>query len=256
MSAHRFFLIATLPDDPSAALPLSEADARHALRVLRIEAGEIVELVEPDGVVWRVRVTHAGAGVLAGERVERLADATGGGPRVTLFQGVAKGEKMDAIVRQATEVGAEAIVPLFTSRTVVKLVGRKAAEKVERWQRVAKAAAEQSHAARVPEVAPPVDVAQARELLGAYDVAVVLWEECRERSLSEALAPVATHADARVALLVGPEGGFSAEEVAAFEAAGAVAASLGPRILRTETAAVVALALAMHALGELGGATR
>lgn len=252
MSLHRFFLTGPLPTTAVEPLPLSDADSRHAASVLRITPGEEIEVVEPGGQAWRVRVTLAGARAMHAERIEALA--THERPDVTLFQGVAKGEKMDGVVRQAVEVGAEAIVPVFTSRTVVRLVGRKALERTERWRRVAASAAKQAHRERVPGVADPVDLRRALELLRAFDCAIVLWEEHEGCGISQALASCALDPGARIALVVGPEGGLSAEEVSALREAGAVTASLGPDILRTETAAVVALALAIHELGGLGGA--
>jgi len=259
MSLHRFFLTAPLAENDPALLPLSDADAHHAVAVLRVRAGEEIEVVEPapEIALWRVRVVEAAAdeerGWLVAERVTRLA-APPSGPSVTLFQGVAKGDKMDSIVRQAVEVGAAEIVPVLTMRTVVKLDERKCADRGERWRRIAESAAKQAHRLRVPDVSDPVKLPDALPLLAEYDAAVVLWEEHHGAGIDAALARVAAEhrGNARVAVVVGPEGGFSAEEVAALEVAGAQPASLGPSILRTETAAVVALAIAVHALGGLG----
>ena len=252
MSLHRFFLTAPLSDDAERALPLSESDTRHAAGALRVSAGELIEVVEPGGSVWRVRVTDATTHAIHAELVEQVARRAVCEPHVTLFQGVAKGEKMDDIARQAVEVGAERIVPVFTERTVVKLVGRKAVERAERWRRIAESAAKQSHCDRVPEVDDPVDLSRSRAMLAEFDCVLVLWEEQEAGSPRDALAECAAGPDARVALVVGPEGGLSAEEVAALRADGAHVVSLGARILRTETAAVVGLALTLAALGGLG----
>ena len=191
----------------------------------------------------------------AGVSARVLGPAEGSGeflPRVTLFQGVAKGDKMDSIVRQAVEVGAEKVVPVLTARCVVRLDAAKRAAKGERWRRIAKSAAEQAKRASVPEVCDPVDLSDALRLLAAYDRVVVLWEERRVRALSETLADLRGHENATVALIVGPEGGLTAEEVELLTAGGAVVASLGPTVLRTETAAVVSLALAVATLGGMG----
>lgn len=249
--AHRFFLTAPLPAEPGEPLPLSEADAHHAIRVLRVRAGERVELVEPGGGVLGAEVVSAddaGVVVTAVVPIEERGDRM---PDVTLFQGVAKGEKMDAIVRQAVEVGAAGIVPVMTSRTIVRLDADKRAARRERWQRVAKSAAEQAKRTSVPDVAEPATFAAALELLSGYDRVVVLWEEHCGRGIADALSGL--DASDRVALVVGPEGGLSAEEVGVLAARGALTASLGPTVLRTETAAVVSLALALSALGGMGG---
>lgn len=258
MSLHRFFLTEAIcapaakaggPVAQSCALPLSAEDVHHAVSVLRVRAGEELEAVEPDGGVWRVRVESATRDAIVATPLSHEAPGAPGRPPVTLVQGVAKGEKMDAIVRQAVEVGVDEIVPILTERSVVKLDERKRAERGERWRRIAKSGAEQAHRTRVPNVSDPVDWREAGERLAGCDAVVVLWEDERAMSLAEALAPWRGRADARVAVVVGPEGGLSSSEVEAMRASGAVAATLGPTILRTETAAVVAVALAIHELG-------
>ncbi len=253
MSAHRFFLTESLPQtgDPVVA-PLSDEDLHHALRVLRIRAGELLELVEPGdfGASWRVKVLGADDGGVRVETVERLERITH--PQVTLVQGVAKGEKMDAIVRQATELGAAAIIPVITERTVVKLDERKRADRGERWRRIARSAAEQSRRDDIPAVGDPVTLAEFASFAAGYDGVVVLWEDSSGVGLAASLTPWSAEPQARIAIVVGPEGGLSAEEVDVLVEHGAVVASLGSSILRTETAAIVALGLAIHELGGLG----
>jgi len=249
--AHRFFLTALLPLEPGHPVPLSAADVHHAVRVLRVRPGERLEFVEPGGAVKSAEVVSADeAGVVV--TAVGTVDAAGGRmPHVALFQGVAKGEKMDAIVRQAVEVGAGEIVAVMTSRTVVKFDAAKRASRQERWQRIAKSAAEQAKRATVPDVSEPLTFREALEALGAYDRVVVLWEEHRGTSIADSLAGLGV--GARVALVVGPEGGLAPEEVDALVTRDAVVASLGPTVMRTETAAIVSLALAMSALGGMGG---
>jgi 16S rRNA (uracil1498-N3)-methyltransferase len=251
MSAHRFFLTGPLTGRRACTLPLSEADVHHAVDVLRLRVGELVDVVTPDGRVWRVEVTEVARRGVEAVPLEELPAAFV--PRVTLFQGVAKGDKMDDIVRQAVEVGAEQIVPVLMARSIVQLDARKRADRGERWRRVALAAAKQAKRTSVPIVSDPVRLRDAIAMLGEYDGAVVLWEESDGVGIAHAVRACAPSPDSRIAIVVGPEGGLAAEEVAALEAVGARTASLGPTILRTETAAVVGLALAIGALGGLGG---
>ncbi len=253
MSLHRFFLAAALPSGlgASTVLPLAPDDLHHAKSVLRVHGGEELEAVDPDGGVWRVRVESATRDSLV---VVPLAYAEPTGrrrPWITLVQGVAKGEKMDSIVRQAVEVGADEIVPVLSERCVVKLEEGRRAERALRWQRIAKSAAEQAHRTAVPVVHLPAPLHPAGQAFAAVDAVVVLWEDEHATSLAEALAPWRGRADARVTLVVGPEGGLSAGEVEALRATGAAVATLGGTILRTETAAVVAVALAVHELERL-----
>lgn len=241
MSRARFFLTQEFDATGPAPLPLSEADLHHAARVLRVEPGEELDVVEPSGAVRRVQVVEVTADGVLARTVVALEQPWY--PAVTLFQGVAKGEKMDAIVRQAVEVGAAQVVPVLTSRVVVRLDEGKRVQRGERWRRIAQAASKQARRDRVVDVSDLVEFSAALELLVAFDRVVVLWEDHQGALLSEVAAHALEDPTATVALVVGPEGGLSAEEVDALVARGAKLASLGPSIMRTETAAVVAVAL-------------
>jgi len=251
VSAHRFFLDAPIPCAASGtrvSLPMTDADLHHLANVLRVRPGEVIEAVEPGGSAgWSMRVESV-ADTVEATVLEALVAAPS--PRVTLVQGVAKGDKMDAIVRQAVEIGATEILPVLTSRSVVKLDGRKRAERGERWRRIAKSAAEQAHRDSVPLVHDPAPLGDALGELVGYEAVVVLWEDARGTGLRSAIEALADPS-ARVAVVVGPEGGLAAEEVAALEAIGATVVTLGANILRTETAALVALALVTWGLGGL-----
>ncbi|MBE0475556.1 MAG: 16S rRNA (uracil(1498)-N(3))-methyltransferase [Coriobacteriia bacterium] len=254
MSLHRFFLTAPLaagaPAAPgeAVALALDGGDAWHLQRVLRLGAGDRFVAVEPGGREVVVRLAEVGAGLSAvpEEELPRRHE-----PRVTLVQGVGKGPKTDLVVEKATEIGAEEVLPVLTARTVVRLDARKRAERGQRWRRVAAEAAKQSQRAFVPRVEDAVELGGVLEALRGFDAVLVPWEEAEGRGVRGALA--ATASDARVAVVVGPEGGLTAEEVARLAAVGGVPVTLGRNVLRTETAGIVALALAIHELGGLGG---
>lgn len=247
MALHRFFAEGPVP--ARGPLPL-DAPALHHLRdVLRLGAGDEV-IVVGQGVAWRVRLTSV-AEVAEGERFEQLPAQCL--PRVALVQGLAKGEKMDDVVRQATEIGVSRIVPLAAERSVVKLDPAKAAARVERWRRIAAEAAQQSQRADVPAVDALVRAAELPGVL-AGSVVLVCWEDAPGApGIAAALAHLAPREDAEVAVVVGPEGGLTAAEVRALTAGGATVVTLGATVLRTETAGVVAAALAVHARGGLGG---
>ncbi|MDI6692861.1 MAG: RsmE family RNA methyltransferase [Anaerosomatales bacterium] len=251
MTLHRFF-VSEHSEGGSGPIRLSDADAHHVLDVLRLGPGDSIVCVDPAGVALEVRITRVDGGALEGEAVGNVEAAPV--PRVWLVQGLAKGEKMDAVVRQATELGVERIVPLSSSRSVVRLDGAKAEAKRERWQRVAREAAKQSQRASVPEVAPVASIAALGAELGGAALVLVAWEDASNApSISQAIRDADLAPEDAVAVVVGPEGGFSAEEVADLVAAGARTVWLGPTILRTETAGVVASALALSARGGLGG---
>ena len=254
MTVHRFFLDGPLVQGPDRRLPLSAADLHHAVHVLRVRVGEGLDVVGADGRTWRVLVTDVREDGVRATPLEEVSPWPE--PHVALFQGVAKGEKMDDIVRQAVEVGAEQIVPVLFARTVVRLDSRKRRERGDRWRRVALAAAKQAKRSSVPTVNDPMSIRDAIVELSQFDGAVVLWEEAEGEAVAEAVRACSLTTDARVAVIIGPEGGLAPEEVEALTGVGARVATLGHNMLRTETAAIVALALAISELGGLGGSGR
>jgi 16S rRNA (uracil1498-N3)-methyltransferase len=218
---------------------------KYVSRVLRLAAGDGLTIFDGQGqeVEARIEATSPRSTMLvlgARRSVGRPATAP-----VTLIQAVSKGERMELVIQKATELGAGAIVPVWTARTVVQPGGD---GRLRRWRTIAQEAARQCGRADVPAVADPLPLSAA---LGAEAPAgtrkLLLWEASTGAPLRRALAG---H-EAAVHLLVGAEGGFTPEEAAAAQSAGFQAVGLGPRILRTETAALVALALVQAALGAL-----
>lgn len=247
MTLHRFFVAEPVPED-GGAVALSAEDVHHLRDVLRLERDDEIVAVAR-GEAARVRLTHVG------ETVEGvpLGEAPGGPSfRVTLVQGLAKGEKMDTVVRQATEIGVARVVPLATERSVVRLDKHRAAARVDRWRRIATEAAKQSQRADLPEIAPVCRIDDLSRLLVGHHT-LVCWEDAHGApGIHAAIPGAASDPTLAVAVVVGPEGGFTVDEVRALERLGAVTVSLGPTVLRTETAGVVAASLAVHALGGLG----
>lgn len=260
MSLHHFFLdgqVLGLETEPEFALRLDAADLKHA-RVLRLAPGEHISVVDAAQDYFECEIVSVEDDIVV--RIAQKLDAPDEGPSVVLVQGLAKGDKMDDIVRHATEVGVSAFVPLTCSRSVVKLDAKKAAARTQRWQAIAHSAAMQAGRAFVPEVSEPVSVAQAAQMFAEATAVLVCWEECPATStIAGALAAafeqcgVRDMRDARIVVVVGPEGGLSADEVAKLTEGGrAWPVTLGPSILRTETAGVVAPALVLYECGGMG----
>jgi 16S rRNA (uracil1498-N3)-methyltransferase len=226
-----------------------EGEAVHYLgRVLRLRPGEELEFFDGAGSVYpaRLEALDAEAAVLAVGPASPAPTA----PPITLAQALAKGDKLDLVVQKATELGASRIAPLSTERSVVKLTAEKALERTRRWRRIAEEAARQCGRADVPAVDPPASLPDFLAAATARGESVaLLYEGERDLRLSTWLA---AQSDRPVALAIGPEGGFSPAEVDAARSAGAATVSLGPRIVRTETAGLAALAVALHLAGELG----
>ena len=232
-------------DMPLAAgetLRLSGEEAHHVRKVLRGRPGDQVEIVDGEGRLLLAELTGDRKAVVMGERAARVVDEGG----VTLYQAVPKGRHMDLVVEKATELGVGRIVPLATERGVVKL--SRGDGKVERWRRVALAAARQSLRLRVPEVGESVPFAEAAREAGEGGVLLHAGPD---------LPPMEdVVGEGPVGLFVGPEGGWGDGELALAGDAGLRPASLGPFRLRSETAGVVAVARAGAVLERTKNMTR
>ena len=229
---------------------LNAEDAGHALRVLRLENGDEVELVcAPARYLAEIDSTEDGEVRL--RVTEKLRD-TEAQTRVTLYQGLPKADKMEWIVQKSTELGAAAIAPVAMIRSVVKLEGKDAAKKTERWQKIAREAVKQCARVNAPEVKMPRKLTAMKDELNALDVLIVPWEDARDGSIADCLAPFKANERVSVGILIGPEGGIAPEEAEWLtHEAGAKLVTLGPRILRTETAAIASQTIVMALRGEM-----
>lgn len=236
-----------LPLHCGESLQLPEAASNHLVRVLRLSPGDAFVVFNGDGHDYHARLEQVGrAGALArvGEReaVERESPLS-----VQLVQGIARGEKMDLILQKATELGVMAIQPLFTERTEVRLDPVRAAKRMGHWRSVIASACEQSGRARLPSLAAPIDL----PALLATDEGGALRLILDPRG-THAVSELPTPSSTGICFAVGPEGGFSANERALLQDAGYLGLRLGPRVLRTETAGLAALAALQARFGDLG----
>jgi len=223
---------------PGSSITLPEDSAHHAVNVLRVRAGDEITLFNGRGGEYAARVAAVErrkllVDVLAHHAIERESPL-----RVVLVQGVSAGERMDLTVKKSVELGVAEIRPVLAAASVARPKGERAAARLEHWRKIAIAACEQCGRNRVPEIRPLVNAAEYR---GEDSGTRVLLAPGSDLPFSK------IRFDAAVTLAAGPEAGFSAEEEAAFLDAGFVPAKLGPRVLRTETAAIAALA-ALNAL--------
>ncbi|MEW6524716.1 MAG: 16S rRNA (uracil(1498)-N(3))-methyltransferase [Bacillota bacterium] len=242
---HRFFVpLENLGPDH---IQVTGDDARHMLRVLRLASGDRFIAVTPDGSEYLAELYLMAEGRAAGRIVSRRR-ASGEPPvRVTLVQALAKGDKMDLVIQKATELGVSLIVPVVTERCVVRLDGERVHSRRERWQRIAQSAAAQCARALVPLV---TEVRHWKEAIQVPGLALLAWEGEQAQGLKDVLAGGPTPAE--LAVFVGPEGGYAPHEVEEALSAGLCPVSLGPRILRTETAALALLTAIMYQLGDFG----
>lgn len=243
----RFFCPFTL--NPGATVDLPPDTAHHALNVLRVGAGDTAILFDGQGGEWQSVLQPAGKRLQA--KLAAFSEPVCEPPlTITLVQSLPAADKMDWIVQKAVELGVFRIQPVAARRSLVKLSGPRAERRLAHWQAIAIAACEQSGRTRVPEVAPVLDLPH---YLGQYVGRATALDQLRLICVPEAKAslrqlPAPT---VPVSLLIGPEGGFEAAELQAAQAAGFQAVSLGPRVLRTETAGLAALAAMMTLWGDL-----
>jgi 16S rRNA (uracil1498-N3)-methyltransferase len=244
VSAPRFFVsgVFALGDTP----PLAPEDARKLTLVLRKGPGDGLEIVDSSGRLYAASLRIAGDAALA--LLEReLAAPPATSLRLTLAQGLPKGQKMDYVIEKATELGIERIVAFTSSRTV----GEGSREgKLERWRRLAKSAAQQCGRVDLPAVEGPIPFDALTAAIPTYDAAIVPWELAPRIPLHDRLPTLITAATS-VLIAIGPEGGLSESEAHALRTAGAHLVSLGPRILRTETAGLVICSALLYASGDI-----
>lgn len=261
MSLHRFFLetqILSESDDGIVDVVLSGEDLRH-MKATRITEGETVAIVDASSDYFQCQVVElTNTGFVA--RIASMSHIEKPSFSIDLFQGIPKAGKLEEIVRHGTEIGINAFYPFSCERSVVKLNDKKSETRRERLQRIAKSAAIQSGRNAIPEVNLPIDIKKLGQFLAIYDSLIVFWEEAALTSkLSESLEGpktlIANDEYCSVAVVIGPEGGLSESEVDLLLGfnENAHMCTLGPNILRTETAGVVGCALISYELGGMGG---
>lgn len=243
MSEHRLYIATRL--DAGGNVKLDADRSHYLLRVLRMKPGQSLIVFNGDGGEFAASLAAARrdrATIRVGERREPQTESA---LKVHLVQGISRGERMDWVVQKATELGVKRISPVLTEHGIVRLQGERAARRHTHWQKVAISATEQCGRTRPPLVDPPQPL---KNWFG---------EGPRETGRDLVLSPgadeplLAASPLSKLCVLVGPEGGLSASEYDDAAAAGFRAVSLGPRILRTETAALAALAIVQSAWGDL-----
>lgn len=252
----RFFVEYEVPETADR-ITMGADDTHHILHVLRMKAGRELDVVDEHHVLHRCRIPHQ-VGSDGPLEVEILSRSAAGGEmpfRVTLYQGVPKSDKFALIVRQCVELGVSRIVPVICRRSVARPELGKSRSKGDRWRKVAEAAAKQCGRSGIPVIDDPVSFQTALdELAEAHrrgNTVFIPYEGEMTAGL-KAMLDGLEERPRELAFFIGPEGGFAAEETAAFESAGLSFVTLGPRILRTETAGAAVMAMLVYEY-ETGG---
>ena len=235
-----------LPLSAGAEATLPESAAVHLVRVLRLREGDECVLFNGDGNDYRARIASAGKREVVAEILSASPVDNESPLRITLIQGIARGDKMDLILQKATELGVAGFIPVLAERTEVKLNAERTEKRMAHWRSVIVSACEQSGRARVPELAQPVQLAHVTTKV--TDGAMKLTLDPAGDSTLATLATLAGHS---IAIAIGPEGGWSPRDREILHAAGFTGLQLGPRVLRTETAGLAAIAALQSRFGDL-----
>ena len=242
---HRFYAD---PDCSDAELfRLDDADTRHAVKVLRLQPGDLVEVIF-GGRRYLAQIRELSPAGVSLFPTEELPSTE---PRLslTLFQGLPKSDKMDWIVQKSVELGVSRIVPVLFSRCVVHPDVRESGKKLDRWRKIAREAGKQSGRCVVPEILSPVSFSSLPGLLSGCEKVAVPWENC---PAGGPLSFFSRHPSlSSLGIVIGPEGGISGEEADALLCSGCETVTLGPRILRTETAGLAAASVFFGLYGEM-----
>ena len=224
--------------------------ARRLAKVLRLQRGDRVVLADGSGRDYEVELkeisARAASAFVVGERPSPPEPSV----ELVLYQSLVRPQRFELVLEKGTEIGVSRFVPLLSGRAQVRTAA--GSQRTQRWRRIVSEAAEQCGRGRVPAVDPPAPFEEAVSASGGPGLRLIPWEGERSQGMRSYLRALEEQ-PASVSLIIGPEGGFAEEEVGLARGAGCVPVSLGPRILRSETAGIVAAALVMHELGEMGG---
>lgn len=235
-------------------------DLHHMIKVLRLEEGDIIEVSDSSEWEYTAELISIERDCAEARIIDKQKFSAESEFDITLFQGIPKQGKMELIVQKSVELGVKQIVPVFMKRTVTRDKGS-FGKKTERWQKIAAEAVKQCRRGLIPEVCDAVRSEELPELLQAYDIVLFPYENEENMTMKDALTQIkrdmeiSADSDSMmtvetrplsIAVIIGPEGGFSEEEASEITATGGISVSLGRRILRTETAGMAALSMIMY----------
>ncbi len=228
----------------SKQITITGEQSRYLSLVLRAKPGEQLTIFDGTGRRYICRMNSVHKKEVIAEKIREETYSAESPVSIILAQGIPKGDKMDLIVQKSTELGVKKIIPIITEHSQVRATG-----KTERWRKIALAASQQSGREKVPDMAEPVDFKEFIEGRTA-DHKIIFSAEEKKQNLSKTLNSFQSVKE--ITLLIGPEGGFSKDETRAAIQKGFASVSLGPRILRTETAPITAISIVQYELGDLG----
>lgn len=255
----RFFVEPSQLNLEDKTLYIDGEDVKHISKVLRYGQGDEIEVCDSNGHEYICRIESIDKTRIDLSIVDEVDINRESRIRVSLYQGVPKSTKMDIILQKLTEAGVDEIVLVNTKRSVVNIKGDKADKKFDRWERIIYEAAKQCKRGMIPKLRGILSFKEALEDMGKNDINICPYEVEKSLGIKEALQTgqvkkiLENKDEVRVGIFIGPEGGFAEEENEMVKAAGIASVTMGPRIFRTETASIVATAITLYELGDIGG---
>lgn len=225
---------------------LTDDEARHLTVTMRIEKGDRITVCDGENTDYECVVLEAETDKVTAKIIDKKRSDTEPITKITLFQGIPKSDKMEFIIQKCVEIGVYEIVPVNTKRVVAKIEDKKALKKTERWQKIAESAAKQSGRGIIPKIGMPLSFKEALEKASKLDSALIPYENENEFDLKKY---VSENRAKSIGIFIGPEGGFDESEILLAKDKGIQPVTLGKRILRTETAGMVAAAILIYELG-------
>lgn len=244
----RFFIDSI--DSSSGHISIFGEDVNHIKNVLRLSKGDRLSLSDGKGMDYLAEILKLDPGCITAGITDSWANKTEPPVDVTLFQGIPKSDKMDFIVQKSVELGIRKIIPVINHRTVVRFENAKDRDrKVERWQKIALEAAKQCNRGVIPEIGHVLGYDEALHYSKENELNVIPYEKETSQGLKSIISCMNP---AKIGIFIGPEGGFTEDEAERAAVSGIKPVSLGPRILRTETAGIAVISIIMYVLGDMG----
>jgi len=240
---HRFYH--SNPLDLNQIIILDEFASHHALRVMRVKVNDFLILFNGDGFEYRGRVSDINKKTINVEILSKEKNNSESPININLFQSISSNEKMDMVIQKATELGVSSIQPIFTSRSTIKLSLDRTKKRVIHWKQVSISACEQSGRSKIPTIKSPIEFDQISEGIKTNSLNLLLHPDNLEESSN-----LPNEYSGDINIFIGPEGGFSQDEVLLLKKQNCINIKLGPRILRTETAPLAIIAILQYKYGD------
>jgi len=224
-------------------------DVNHIINVLRLRQKEKIQICnEETSENYICQIENYDKEQIICDIVEKVESKTESNIELDIYQGLPKSDKMELIIQKTIEIGARKIVPIQMERCIVKISNKDANKKIDRWQKIAEVAAKQSKRDIIPKIEEVKDIEYVSENINEYDIFLVLYEDEKNVKIKQALKNISLKDRIKIGILIGPEGGIDTKEIKLLEENDAKIVSLGNRILRTETAPIVASSIILYEL--------